>query len=328
MRKAQPRCAPAMPQGTEAAQFRAAPDNSGPDMGGPDMAVIPGAALAEAAPAKINLTLHVTGRRSDGYHLLDSLVVFADVGDVVSAEPADALSLSVTGPRGPGVPVGADNLVFRAARLMGPGAGARLTLDKHLPAASGIGGGSADAAACLRVLARLWGRPVPPLADQLRLGADVPVCVGSRPVRMTGIGEGLDPVPDLPPVWLLLVNPGVALETPQVFRALASPTHAPMPARLPVWADAPDLARWLAAQRNDLQPAAVACAPVVGDVLHAIGATPACLLARMSGSGATCFGVYASRAAADRAAETVRAAYPDWWVAATGLRGPGQAGRG
>ncbi|SDW28405.1 4-diphosphocytidyl-2-C-methyl-D-erythritol kinase [Roseicitreum antarcticum] len=285
-------------------------------------AVVDGA-LAEPARAKINLTLHVTGRRADGYHLLDSLVVFADVGDVVSAEPADALSLSVIGPRGAGVPVGADNLVFRAAKLMAPGGGARLTLDKHLPAASGIGGGSADAAACLRVLAHLWGCELPPLADQLRLGADVPVCVVSRPCRMTGIGEGLAPVPRLPPVWLLLVNPGVGLETPQVFRALTTADHAPMPQDLPVWADAADLAFWLAAQRNDLQPAAIACAPVVGQVLDAVGSTAECLLARMSGSGATCFGVYASRTAADRAADTMRIAHPDWWVAATGLHGAG-----
>lgn len=274
--------------------------------------------VSEAASAKINLTLHVTGRRADGYHLLDSLVIFADVGDLVTAAPADTLRLSVTGPRGAGVPLGDDNLVLRAARLMAPG-GVQLTLDKHLPAASGIGGGSADAAACLRALARLWGRDVPGLDEQLRLGADVPVCVESRPCRMTGIGGSLGPVPDLPALWLVLVNPGVALETPAVFRALTSRDNAPMPRSLPRWAGAADLADWLAGQRNDLQAAAITCAPVVHDVLNAIAATQGCLLARMSGSGATCFGLFADRDAADRAAAHIADARPDWWVTAAGL---------
>lgn len=276
--------------------------------------------VSEAASAKINLSLHVTGRRADGYHLLDSLVVFADIGDVVTAETADALSFNVTGPRGVGVPAGADNLVMRAARLLGPG-GARLTLDKHLPAASGIGGGSADAAACLRALSRLWGRPLPELADQLTLGADVPVCVESRPCRMSGIGGELRAVPEVPPLWLLLVNPGVALETPVVFRALTARNNAPMPEILPRWRDVADFADWLADQRNDLQAAAIVCAPMVQDVLHAIIATQGCLLSRMSGSGATCFGIFATRAAADNAAAQITAVRRDWWVAASGLRG-------
>ena len=176
-------------------------------------------AVSEAASAKLNLCLHVTGRRGDGYHLLDSLVVFADVADRVSAAPGQGLSLRVTGPEGAGLGSEPDNLVLRAARSMGV-TDAALLLEKHLPVAAGIGGGSADAAAALRALARWTGRPLPSDAEVLRLGADVPVCLSGRPARMTGIGEGLTPLPPLPALWVVLVNPRVAVPTPQVFAAL------------------------------------------------------------------------------------------------------------
>ncbi len=271
---------------------------------------------AEAfAPAKINLTLHVTGRRADGYHLLDSLVVFAGVGDMVKAAPSDRLTLAIDGPMAPGLSADGDNLVLRAARLMGV-TGADLRLTKNLPLASGIGGGSSDAAATLRALAGMTGRPLPDAAGTLALGADVPVCLDPRPQRMRGVGEDLSPVQGLPPFWLVLANPGVAVPTPAVFRALDGGTGAPMPAILPDWPDFGALTGFLAAARNDLQAPAVTLQPVIGQVLAALAAEGGCRLARMSGSGATCFGLFAERAMADAAAAGIAARHPDWWVMA------------
>lgn len=283
--------------------------------------------LTVLAPAKINLTLHVTGQRADGYHLLDSLVTFADMGDHLSFAPADRLSLQVIGPEGAGLAVGADNLVLRAAAAFGmTRQGARITLDKRLPLASGIGGGSADAAATVRALARLWGRPAPGAAQILALGADVPVCLYGRSCRMQGIGEHLSPVPPLPPLWAVLANPRIAVPTPAVFAALTSRDGAPMPAVVPRCADAPDLAEWLRRHRNDLEAAAVAVAPAIGAVLARLSGLPDVLLARMSGSGATCFALFASAAAASDAAGLLRRACPEWWVAATRLGDADQAG--
>jgi 4-diphosphocytidyl-2-C-methyl-D-erythritol kinase len=267
------------------------------------------------APAKVNLTLHVTGRRDDGYHLLDSLVVFAGVGDRITAEAGGA-GLRVTGPQGAGVPEGPENLVARAAALFDPPVAAGLTLDKHLPTASGIGGGSADAAATLTALAELDGRPLPPAEAVLRLGADVPVCLAGRPARMRGIGGDLSPVPALPAGWLVLANPGVAVPTPEVFRRLERRDNPPMPDPLPHWRDAADLAAWLGTQRNDLEAPARAIAPVIGTVLDRLLATEGCAMARMSGSGATCFGLYAEEAAARHAAAAVAAENAGWWLAA------------
>lgn len=271
------------------------------------------------APAKVNLTLHVTGRRPDGYHLLDSLVAFAGVGDRVTARPTDSLSLAIEGPFAAGLDIGADNLVMRAAQALAPDRGVAIGLTKALPVASGIGGGSADAAATLRVLSALWGVPLPPANRLAGLGADVPVCLAGRPRRMRGIGELLDDVPALPPAWLVLANPGVPVPTPAVFAALTRRDGAPMPDRLPDWADAGDLARFLAAQRNDLEAAAITIAPVIGQVLTALGATDGCLIARMSGSGATCFGLYASETQARHAARVL--VQPGWWVVAAPLLG-------
>lgn len=272
----------------------------------------------EAAPAKINLCLHVTGQRDDGYHLLDSLVAFAGIGDTVSARPWQGLSLSITGPEGAGLSAGADNLVLRAARLMGA-RDLALTLDKCLPLASGIGGGSSDAAACLRLLAQRMNAPLPSRKLALGLGADVPVCLDPRACRMRGIGEDITPLPPLPPLWLVLVNPRLEVSTPQVFRALSRRNNPPLPQTLPVWNDTAALCDWLAGQRNDLEGPAIAIAPVIGQVLDVLGATEGCSLARMSGSGATCFGLYASPETAERAALTIRAAFPNWWCVPTGL---------
>jgi 4-diphosphocytidyl-2-C-methyl-D-erythritol kinase len=267
----------------------------------------------EFAPAKVNLTLHVTGRRADGYHLLDSLVVFAGVGDRVSASLADEASLVVTGPMAAGLSGEGDNLVLRAARLMG--VAARIGLEKVLPVSSGIGGGSADAAATLRLLARLSGRALPGAAEVLALGADVPVCLQGRAVRMTGIGEGLGAVPALPEAWLVLVNPGVGVSTPAVFKALARADNAPMPREVPKMRSAAELAAFLSMQRNDLEAPAMALQPVIGRVKAALSAQAGCRVARMSGSGATCFGLFDDPLAAHAAARAIRAAEPAWWVA-------------
>ncbi|MES2815347.1 MAG: 4-(cytidine 5'-diphospho)-2-C-methyl-D-erythritol kinase [Pseudomonadota bacterium] len=272
-------------------------------------------AVTENAPAKINLCLHVTGRRLDGYHLLDSLVVFADVADRVFATPAHGLSLVVAGPEGAGLQAEADNLVLRAARLFGV-SDAALVLDKRLPIASGIGGGSADAAATLRALQRLTGLPMPPMSDILRLGADVPVCLDGRRSRMTGIGEKVTQLPALPRLACVLVNPRLPVPTPQVFAALTSRENPPL-ANLPhsALSSAESFATWLAAHtRNDLIPPAREVAPILADVQAALEATPDCVLARMTGSGGTHFGLFATDDAAEAAAAVLKAAHPFWWI--------------
>ena len=286
------------------------------------------AALIEPAPAKVNLSLLVTGRRADGYHLLDSLVVFGPVSDMVHATLADALSLEISGPFAAGLAAEPDNLVLRAARALaawaGRAPGAALVLEKHLPVASGIGGGSADAAATLRVLCRLWDVSPPAAALRaigLTLGADVPVCLDSRPARMTGVGEALTPLPKLPSCGVLLVNPGVAVATAAVFQARVGPFS--QPAAMPdAWPDAAALAACLAGWGNDLERPALTVAPAIGAVLGALRAMPGCLLARMSGSGATCFGLFADPGAAMRGGGALPGR---WWHRAGPLYEPSAA---
>ncbi|WP_443089940.1 4-(cytidine 5'-diphospho)-2-C-methyl-D-erythritol kinase [Yoonia sp.] len=274
------------------------------------------------APAKVNLTLHVTGQRDDGYHLLDSLVVFADVADVISASLADDLALSVSGPFAQGVPTDERNLILRAARLLAEAravsAGAVLHLEKTLPHAAGIGSGSSDAAASLRLLADLW--QVPPLTPDdpavARLGADVPVCLaGPAPQRMTGIGDRVAPVAALPPCALVLVRPPVAVPTGPVFQGLATKHGTPM-ADLPDGPDFAHFAAWLTRQRNDLQTPSVNIAPVIGEVIDRLQSYDGVAVAAMSGSGATCFGLVADLGTAEAVAARLALARPDWWVAA------------
>lgn len=291
-------------------------------------------ALSRLAPAKINLFLHVTGRRDDGYHNLESLVVFAQdpaACDRVTATPADAISLAIEGPQAAHLTAaGDDNLVLRAAALLQPmnlqtgGArGAALTLSKTLPVASGIGGGSSDAAAALHCLRALWQIALDDDAISraaLKLGADVPACLYGRAVLMQGIGEQFSAPPSLPPFWLVLVNPGVALATRDVFAALAGQFGPPREgfAALERRAEsAADLAILLRARRNDLEAPARFLAPEIDPVLAALKAQAGCLLARMSGSGATCFGLFATQKDADFAARNIGRAQPKWWVAAT-----------
>lgn len=264
------------------------------------------------APAKINLTLHITGQRTDGYHLLDSLVVFVDTGDQIVAHPAEASQLDVTGPFAQGVPTGPENLVMKAAELSSvPMA---LTLDKRLPPASGIGGGSTDAAATLKAAMRLGGAPLS-AEEILSLGADVPVCMRAAPARMRGVGEVVEPV-TLPALHMVLVNPRVEVSTPAVFSRLEVKENAPMPETLPDFPDGISLVDWLSTQRNDLQTPAIRNAPEIGAALAALALAPEVLMVRMSGSGATCFGLFADRTSAEQAANQLAAANPWWWVKA------------
>jgi len=291
------------------------------------MAVVE-ASLADAAFAKINLTLRVLGRRADGYHELESLVAFASVGDMVRLATGGPLALDVDGPQAAACGVTSDNLVLKAAnalasRVDGLRLG-RFLLTKELPVASGIGGGSADAAAALRLLVHA-NRDVFPTADftdpgihaaALATGADVPVCLEGKARIMFGIGERLAPPLKLPPLPAVLVNPGVPLATKDVFgRFKLGVGDKPPSGDVPT--DIEGLLGYLAHNGNDLTKAAIACAPVVATVLDTIGAQRGVRLARMSGSGATCFGLFDTAQNAAAAAEALKAAHRDWWVVPT-----------
>ena len=284
------------------------------------------------APAKINLALHVVGQRVDGYHLLDTLVGFASVGDWVTLDAGPPDGLTIAGPEADGLMACDDNLVTRAARAFWPAGALGLHLDKHLPVASGIGGGSADAAACIRGIDWLGGQrghlaaPEPARVRQMiALGADVPMCLPSAPARAQGIGERITPLPDLAKLPIVLVNPRVAVPTPMVFKALATKQNPEMSALPPDLGNAAILTDYLSHQRNDLQAPAIALAPVIAMVLDRIAATKDCALARMSGSGATCFGIYPSPAAATTAAMALGRDNPGWWVRVAVLDGQDRA---
>jgi len=276
------------------------------------------------APAKINLALHVTGQRADGYHLLETLVVFASFGDRISAAPAQADGFAVSGPFAAGVPVDGSNLVIRARdalRAAFPDATRQpvhIELGKNLPPSSGIGGGSSDAAATLKALCGVWAID-PSEAELMRLaaplGADLPMCIAARPLIARGIGDDIEPVELLPPLPLLVANPGEPVSTPDVFRRLARRDNGPLPP-LPRQPDAGTLIDWLAETRNDLEAPAIEAAPAIAEALADIRAQGAAL-ARMSGSGATCFGLFMDEADATEAALRIRRARPGWWVAAT-----------
>ncbi len=288
--------------------------------------------LVENAPAKVNLTLRVLARRADGYHEIESLVAFAEIGDTLKFSPAAELALEISGPTAARAGAGSDNLVLRAARALAaeiPGLGlGAFQLDKMLPVAAGLGGGSADAAAALRLLARANAIPSgdPRLFEAARkTGADVPVCLEARCRLMRGIGEILGEPLDLPVLPAVLVSPGAALATKEVF---AGWTPVPAPAGLPAIdvaaarriGDREHLLQLLAAQTNDLELPAMALAPSIADALVALRGLPGCRLARMSGSGATCFALFLSAADAMAAAKIVGSRFPQWWVRTTALR--------
>jgi 4-diphosphocytidyl-2-C-methyl-D-erythritol kinase len=285
--------------------------------------------LVEDGRAKVNLTLRVVGRRVDGYHDLESVVAFADCADRLSLLPGPKLELKTTGPLAEACGEVDDNLVLKAARLLAervPGLKTgTFTLYKTLPVAAGIGGGSADAAAALRLLAKANGLAIDDarLSEVARLtGADVPVCVASRPCVMTGVGESLLPLA-LPKLPCVLVNPRVAVATKDVFAALGLRSGELLVGFADViqaigWPEAgASLEEWVeafAASSNDLEAPAMKIQPVIGEVIAALNATNGAWLARMSGSGATCFAIYENTAEAGRAAEKLRRDHPEWWV--------------
>ena len=280
-----------------------------------------GVLFSEFAPAKINLALHVTGRRADDYHLLESLVVFAKLGDRITVTASNEDRFFVNGPFAVDVPLDNDNLVLRAYYALKAAYPAYTTqpvsiaLEKNLPVSSGIGGGSSDAAATLRALKQLWRIPAgaAELADlALPLGADLPMCLSGRPLFARGIGEQLEPVIHFPTLHLVLVNPGVAVETHRVFCALASRDN-PALASLD---RADTVLDWLTATRNDLEPAAVSIEPSIADALAALRQSGSSF-ARMSGSGATCFGIFDSAAAAACATIAISNEQPSWFSVAT-----------
>ena len=284
------------------------------------------------APAKINLALHVTGQRADGYHLLDSLVAFADIGDRVRLQSHGPARPLVSGPEAVAGLEGGDNIMWRAAhRFWPPDLSLSMHLEKHLPVASGIGGGSADAAATYRGLLMLQAavnggeRPRDPTAqdarDLLEIGADVPMCVLSEPARVRGIGDQIEPVPDLHPYPVVLVNPRLPVSTPSVFNRLHSKENSGLDLWPDQFVDRDATLDWLCAQRNDLQGPAVVECPDIAKVLEALDGQEKCRLARMSGSGATCFGLFERVHQATAAAEAIRAERPDWWVRAGRLNG-------
>lgn len=288
--------------------------------------------IREFAAAKINLSLHVLGRREDGYHILESLIAFADVGDYVEVAKGPTFTLTTSGPFASELPPAADNIVLAAAAALAHGAsqvppGAAIALEKNLPVASGIGGGSANAAACLRGLLRLNKMTMSDTAlNQIAvgLGADVPVCLRSQASIVSGIGQIVEPAPALPELHAVLVNPRVAVPTGPVFNALGLLQGAMVsePAQPPAYHDfrsAETLADYLNTCRNDLEAPALAEVRQIGEAKDALTASEGCLMARMSGSGATCFGLFAREAGARDAASAIARDHPNWWTVSTRL---------
>ncbi|MBE7635553.1 4-(cytidine 5'-diphospho)-2-C-methyl-D-erythritol kinase [Sneathiella sp. P13V-1] len=279
--------------------------------------------ITELARPKVNLSLKVVGRRSDGYHLLDSLVVFPEGGDVLSFEKADDLTLEVTGEGLSEIGPAEENLVYRVAEFLKTQytitTGAHIRLEKNLPVASGIGGGSADAAATLRGVNRLWGLNLS--VSQLegigiKFGADIPVCIDSKTRYMRGIGEELSDPVSLPDFHMLLVNPRKSVSTPEIFKALAYPIgqEEARPKEVGAAESLDDLVMSLEALTNDLQAPAVSLIPEIADVLDFLDQSETCLFHRMSGSGATCFGQFDTKNAGQKVLEEVTKAHPDWWA--------------
>lgn len=277
-----------------------------------------GSDIVERAPAKVNLTLRVGRAREDGYHPLDSLVLFADWGDTITAQPSSGLTLSMSGEASRALAGERANLVLRAARALQAAAGLRtgaaIHLEKLIPVSAGLGGGSADAAATLRALNRLWHLDwtMEELAQlALTLGADVPACLYSRPLRMRGIGEWIELLGDMPPLFAVIANAGIPVSTADVFKAFDAGEPGPLSESAP---DLDALPAWLATEPNDLQSPAISVAPDIARTLELLAATGRPSLVRMSGSGASCFGLYNSLDEAKQAAGMLRAALPDWTI--------------
>lgn len=286
--------------------------------------------FSEPAPAKINLALHVTGRRADGYHSLEMLVAFAEVGDELEASAAGKDSLTITGPFAPALGNGEGNLVLKALaafRARWPGLlpdGIAVKLYKNLPIAAGLGGGSADAAAMLRLLVQMAGRDIPneALFELARgLGADVPMCLYSRPAEVRGIGDIVLVLKHFPDCHVVLVNPLQPVVTADIFRRLERRDNPGIPDLGDPLTRPAQLGLWLSETRNDLEPPAIAMVPVIGELIARLGQASGCILSRMSGSGATVFGLFGSSAQAHQAAHDLREKWPGYWVAAAPLIG-------
>jgi 4-diphosphocytidyl-2-C-methyl-D-erythritol kinase len=295
--------------------------------------------IQRQAAAKINLTLHVTGKRADGYHLLDSLIVFAGVGDQIQVAPADNLSLELDGPFCEELADAGsedDNLVMRAARMLASRRenvataascnGAHIRLTKNLPIAAGVGGGSADAAAALDAVSELWGMSLPQselMALGLELGADVPACIAGVPVHVSGIGDQIEPAVDLPVFHLVLVNPRVLLSTARVFGTLRPETFVAAPPPCPPVADLEQLVAEIKQRRNDLEAPALVLVPEIAEVLKTLADQTGCRMSRMSGSGATCFGIFADEISALGAVSSLAKSNPEWWAVSGPVLGSG-----
>lgn len=273
--------------------------------------------------AKVNLYLHVCGKRSNGYHELDSLIVFAETGDRIVVSKASELTLSLTGPLGPLLENEPDNLVLQAARslqqLCSVKDGAAITLEKHLPVAAGIGGGSGDAAATIKALCKLWDVSPDPVGLHelaLSLGADVPICLDGRAAHVAGIGEEIT-AQEIPNCWMVLVNPGVAVSTPSVFKARTGGFRGANPMTEQV--KFPDFIQALKERHNDLMEPAIGLAPVIETVLNVLQEQKGCALSRMSGSGATCFALFEEEIDAENAKKMIKNRHVSWWVDAAKL---------
>ncbi len=284
--------------------------------------------ICEAARAKVNLTLHMKGKRRDGYHELESLVVFADVSDELVFTPASEDRLGLDGPFA-GL-VDGENLVLKAKRAFASWLGVTVSgdfrLKKNIPVAAGLGGGSSDAAATIRALLKAYDRAEDTntfIRQSVAIGADVPVCLQDSAAWMCGLGERVTPVSGLTPLPALLVNPGIKLSTAAVFKTLNAkplqPEEAGDPPSFPGWRNPQEAAVWLNEGRNDLEAPAIALEPAVKKVLDALRRLDGCMLSRLSGSGPTCFGIFLSQDAAAEAAGEMRRSYPNWWVQATTL---------
>jgi 4-diphosphocytidyl-2-C-methyl-D-erythritol kinase len=271
------------------------------------------------AHAKVNLALHVVGQRANGYHELQSLVCLTEFGDQIQLSPEIDFTFKVTGPYSLGIPLDDSNLVVQAAKFMAQkhsrSLDCKIVLEKNLPIASGIGGGSSDAAAVVKALSQYWSVPVPNEDELMAMGADIPVCMTTGLTLMEGAGEKIMHLSDAPNWGLLLINPNVGVSTPAVFNALSNKNNPPMHNVIEKCVDV----AWLWHQRNDLELPSMAIVPEVSAVIDVLSSTPHCQVARMSGSGATCFGIFTSIAEASTAAESIQYAHPNWWVVATKL---------
>ena len=268
-------------------------------------------AIRVSAPAKINLCLHVLGQRPDGLHMLDSLVVFLECGEWVELRKAAQTTLRIIGPQLENMHLTEDNLVLRAAHLFPAGCATEIILHKTMPIASGIGGGSADAAATLKAMGQLWELPLPRIAEQLALGADVPACMESKPVLMQGVGDLISTVQNIPPLYVCLVNSGEAVSTALIFNQLMSKSN---PALDPIPNAHSDWLYWLTQQRNDLQSPAIMAEPVIASVLCQLQEHNP-IFSRMSGSGASCFAIFETLEAAKTCAQEIKHSHPSWWTA-------------